>query len=127
MPALHKKNLFVDQVVARLMPVGDARARAMFGGWGVYLDGTIMGIIVDERLYLKVDGDNRGDFAEAGMTPFTYVGANGPVAMSYWEIPPEVLAEPDRLAQWAAKAHAAARRARANKRPRAGRKTRPSV
>ena len=40
--------------------------RAMFGGHGVYRDGTILAIVIDDALYLKVDDISRPAFEEAG-------------------------------------------------------------
>lgn len=38
--------------------------------------------------------------------PFTYTPeGRAPVAMSYWEVPPRLLEEPDELAAWAREAH----------------------
>jgi len=105
----------IDYLLDALAPLGHAGGRAMFGGHGLYLDGLIVGIVIDETVYLKVDDGNRADYEAAGMRPFTYEGRNRPVAMSYWEAPAEVLDEPEALRAWAGQAWAAARRARAAK------------
>ena len=39
--------------------------RAMFGGYGIYRDGTIVGIVVEEAIYLKVDAQTRAAFEAA--------------------------------------------------------------
>jgi|GEM_PF-156141 len=41
----------VDYIVAQLGP--DASARAMFGEYGVYLRGTLIALVCDDRLFLK--------------------------------------------------------------------------
>lgn len=43
---------FVQGIVERLAPL-EVRAKAMFGGYGLYCDEKFMGIIGDDRLYLK--------------------------------------------------------------------------
>lgn len=43
---------FVLHLVERLAPL-DVRAKAMFGAYGLYCDEKFMGIIGDDRLYLK--------------------------------------------------------------------------
>ncbi len=43
----------IDDVEAALAPVGTVSARAMFGGHGLYLDGTIFTIVVAEDLYFR--------------------------------------------------------------------------
>ncbi len=87
----------------------------MFGGHGLYLNGAIVGIIVDETLYLKVDDGNRAAFEEEAMAPFTYVNKGRPIAMSYWEAPASVLEEPEMLLEWVVRAAAASHRAQRNK------------
>ncbi|HET9622288.1 MAG TPA: TfoX/Sxy family protein [Kofleriaceae bacterium] len=42
----------VDYVVGQLGP--DAAARPMFGEYGVYFRGTLIGLICDDRLFLKL-------------------------------------------------------------------------
>jgi DNA transformation protein len=99
-------------LIEQLAPLGHASSRAMFGGFSIYLDGVILAIVADDVAYLKTDATNRRDFEAAGSEPFTYEGASGTVAMSYWAIPAEVLEEPDELRAWAMKARAASVRAR---------------
>jgi DNA transformation protein and related proteins len=107
-----ERNELLDYLVDQLAPLGDARGRCMFGGYGVYLDGLIIGIIAFDSFYLKVDGDNRADFEGAGSSPFTYDGKDKPIVRSYWECPAEVMEDPDRLRAWALKSLAASRRSR---------------
>ncbi len=108
---------FADEVIGRLLPVGPVAARRMFGGFGVYLDGVMFGLIGFNTLYFKVDDGNRADFERAGMEPFTYQGKTRPVRMSYYQVPGDVFDEPKRLAEWAANALAAARRAKQDRKP----------
>jgi DNA transformation protein len=105
------QRALADFLLEQLMPLGHATARAMFGGFAVYLDGIIVAIVFEDAAYLKADAINQPDFEAAGSEPFTYDGANRTVAMSYWEIPAEVLEEPEELRAWAAKARAASVRA----------------
>ncbi len=108
---------FADAVVGRLLPFGPVAARRMFGGFGVTLDGVMFGLIGWNTLYFKVDDGNLGDFERAGMEPFTYQGKTRPVRMSYWRVPDDVFDDPERLAEWATRALAAARRAKDSRKP----------
>jgi len=85
----------------------------MFGGYGLYLDGIMLGLIAYDTLYFKVDDGNRDDYIKAGTGPFTYEGKRRPVQMSYYEIPEAILDDPAALAKWAELAHQAAKRSRA--------------
>jgi DNA transformation protein and related proteins len=105
---------FVLDQLSRVAP--GIRDRAMFGGVGIYAGDLFFGLIGNDVLYLKVDDGNRGDFEAVGMGPFRPFGDGGEV-MQYYQVPPDVLEEPEQLRDWAAKAIDVARRARQKKQP----------
>jgi DNA transformation protein len=113
---------YADEVIGRLLPLGPVTARRMFGGFGIYLDEVMFGLIAWNRLYFKVDDGNRVDYEGAGSEPFSYQGRNRPVSMSYWWVPQGVYDDTDALVAWAEKAMDAARRAKAARKPRRPRK-----
>jgi DNA transformation protein len=89
-----------------LADFGPVTIRNMFGGAGVYADGVMFAILADDTLYLKTNAVTAFAYASEGMTPFKYAPrGKEPVAMSYWEVPPRLLEEPDELAGWAREAH----------------------
>ena len=102
-------NEFLRYVLDQLRGLGVVTSRKMFGGAGLYLDGTIFALIAYDTLYFKVDETNRSDFEEAGMEPFRPFDDTSYV-MSYYEVPIDVLEESDDLVAWARNALAAARR-----------------
>lgn len=104
-------------------PLGSISARAMFGGYGVYLDGLIIGIIIDEALYLKTDERTRARFEQAGCRAFIYDLKGKPLAMSYWSLPEDAMDSPSAMRPWALLAVEAARR-KADSKP-VPRKVRP--
>jgi DNA transformation protein len=122
------RSELLDHLVDQLTPLGEARGRPMFGGYGVYLDGLIIGLIAFDTFYLKVDDRNRPDFEAAGSAPFSYgtkCGTN--TIAAYWEVPADVLEDPDQLRAWALKSLAASRQAGAKSRSkRKSRKRRPA-
>jgi DNA transformation protein len=93
---------------------GPVAIRPMFGGAGVYFQEVMFALVADDTLYLRVGNDNRADFEAYGAKPFIYQHKTNarPVAMPYWELPPEVLEDSDELALWAGKALAAAHAAK---------------
>jgi DNA transformation protein len=107
---------FVQTVLGRLTPLGEVRARAMFGGHGVYADGLFFALIAKGLLYLKVDDGNRAAFTARGIGPFR-PSKDGAYTLSYYPVPPDIFDGPDLIA-WAEQAVAAARRARARPMPR---------
>jgi DNA transformation protein len=82
----------------------------MFGGHGVYFDGRIIGVVIDDALYLKADDATRAAFEAAGCAPFVYHSRGKTVAMSYWSLPAEAMDSPQAFLPWARRAHEAALR-----------------
>jgi DNA transformation protein and related proteins len=91
---------------------GRVAVRNMFGGAGLYADGVMFGLIVDDVIYLKADAHSFAEFEREGCGPFTYDTKRGERALkSYWRVPDRLYDEPEELASWARAALAAARRA----------------
>ena len=106
------RSELLDHLTDQLAPLGEARGRPMFGGYGVYLDGLIIGLIAFDSIFLKVDDQNRPDFEAAGASPFSYDTKNGTITVTaYWEVPADVLDDSDQLRAWALKSLAVSRRA----------------
>lgn len=109
---------FADFVIGLMAGPGLVHARRMFGGFGLYRDGLMFALIVDDRLYLKTDEHSLPDFLSRGLGPFTYGARGREVRVGYHEAPAEVFDDPAVMAEWAATAHACARRApRPRRRP----------
>lgn len=89
---------------------GALDARRMFGGFGVYRDGVMLGLIIDEVLYLKADAQTRERFLAAGSAPFMYRRRNQTVPTSYWSVPEAAMDSPQDMRPWLALAYAAALR-----------------
>lgn len=70
--------------------------RAMFGGWGIYKDGLIIGIIAEGELYLKADKESVKLLTLQGCYPFSYKGKDGKeMTMTYMSVPEETLENQD--------------------------------
>lgn len=91
---------FIDYVLDQLSKWGDVSVRRMFGGAGLYRDGKMFALIAGDVTYLKVDETNRDKFVAAGSTPFKPFPQK-PTIMSYYEVPAEVLEDPEELIEWA--------------------------
>ena len=106
------QTLVLDQL-GRVMP--GIRARPMFGGVGIYAGEIFFALIADDTVYFKVDESTRGDFEARGMGPFRPFGDDGGT-MKYYQLPEDLLEDPEALRSWAEKAVTIARQ----------RKSRPS-
>jgi DNA transformation protein and related proteins len=101
---------FRDFVLDQLARIPDLRAKAMFGGVGLYSADAFFGIVAADELFFKVDDSNRGAYEAVGSEPFRPVLAR-PVSMSYWRVPIEVIEDTAELATWGLAAIRAARNA----------------
>ena len=99
---------YADYVVDLLSPWARVTAKAMFGGFGLYRQGQIFAIIVNDTLYFKVGDSNRPDYETASSSPFTYEAKGKKIVMSYWQVPEEILEDSESLGVWAEKAFKAA-------------------
>ena len=89
----HVQELFAD--------LGPLSARRMFGGYGLYLDDVMVGVVMDDGLYLKADDATKAQFEAAGSAPFVYEAGAKRVTMSYWSAPEAALDSPQAMLPWA--------------------------
>lgn len=103
---------FTSFCLELLAPLGPVRARAMFGGQGLYIDGLFAALIAGGELYLKVDDETQARFEAAGCQPFTFEMKNGQqTSMRYYRPPEEAMESPPLMQPWARMAFEAALRA----------------
>lgn len=97
-----KDNSFKEFVLDQLRDLGKVNCRAMFGGYGLYRNGAFFGIIYKGRLYFKTDSTTLPAYVEMGMKPFR---PNAKMTLkTYYEVPADILEDPDQLSAWAEKA-----------------------
>jgi DNA transformation protein len=90
---------------------GVVALRRMFGGAGIYADGTMFALVADGVIYLKADDVNTPAFEREELPPFTYQTKDGKRGvMSYRRMPDRLYDDPDELATWARDALKAAQR-----------------
>lgn len=73
-------------------------ARRMFGSLGLYHHDTFFGIIHRGHLYLKTSDATREGYLARGMSPFRPSAKQ--TLKNYYEVPADILEEPDALAEW---------------------------
>ncbi len=106
-----KRSEFSDYLADLLVPLGPVQVRDMFGGFGVFLDGLMFGLLADDTLYLKVDDANRAEFEAAGCEPFVYTMKGKAIEMSYRRAPEDAVESWETIQSWAESGLGAARRA----------------
>jgi DNA transformation protein len=91
---------FVAFAVEQLQAVKGLRAKAMFGGVGLYAGEVFFGLLARDMLFLKVDDTNRSQYETAGMRAFQPY-ADKPMVMPYFQVPAAVLEDAGELVSWA--------------------------
>ena len=91
---------FRDFVLDQLSGVDRLRARAMFGGVGLYSDDVFFGILAADVLYFKVDDSNRREFEAEGSRPFQPYPDRA-MTMPYYNVPASILEDASSLVAWA--------------------------
>ena len=104
---------FRDFVLDQLAGVRGFRARAMFGGVGLYSGDVFFGILAADVLYFKVGDANRDEYERAGSKPFKPYSDRA-MKMPYYNVPIATLE--DAMTWWRGprRAIAVARAARSN-------------
>lgn len=115
----------VDELSEVFERFGRVEARRMFGGYGLFHEDRMFGLIAGGRLYLKTDDENRAQFQAKRLAPFEYMRQGKMTPTSYLEAPAEIYEDRDEAARWAQAAWGAVLRkgnAPAKKRAKAGAK-----
>jgi len=95
----------IEEMFAAL---GRVTIRRMFGGKGIYFQGTIIAVAFQGDILLKADDVSAPAFEAAGAVRWAYDGKQGKaVNMPYWSIPAEAFDDSDVMAQWVRLAHEA--------------------
>ena len=111
---MKRHDEFVEYLLELMQPLGPVSAKSMFGGYGIYIDDLMFGLVADDVLYFKTGTNNRHDYERHGLPAFSYERNNRVYNMSYNEAPAEVMDDAEAMQWWANKAIAAALQARKN-------------
>ncbi len=109
------RNEFADYVVEIMSAWATVSARKMFGGYGLYRDGVMFALIVEDELFFKADALNVAHFKREESHPFAYRSKDRIVQVSYWSAPAACLESPLEMSVWCQLGFAAALRSRSAK------------
>ncbi len=103
-------NDYLEFVRDQMTSFGDFTIRKMFGGAGLFKDGKMFALVTaDNKLFLKVDDSNRGDYEAQSMGPFVpSFRTKRAMTMPYYEVPADVIEDREELGRWAGRSHAVA-------------------
>lgn len=98
-----QKNQFKDYVMDQLHRLNGVECKHMFGGFGLYCNGTFFGIIADGCVYFKTNASTVDAYKERGMEPFKPSAKQ--TLKNYYEVPEEILEDDEEFSEWAREAH----------------------
>ena len=101
MPVSDSYRTFVLEQIGRV--ITRVRGKSMFGGVGVYSGDHFFALIDDDVLFFKVDDSTRHEFIAVGMRAWSPFDDDREMK-GYYELPAELLEEPDELRPWVEKA-----------------------
>ena len=107
---MSEQQEYANHIVDLLALFGPCEARRMFGGFGIFHQGLMFGLIADSSLYLKADDESRKLFEDEGCEAFTYYKKDKPYQLSYYLAPDDFFEEVDTTLHWARLAFDAALR-----------------
>ena len=106
---------YAAHIVDLLQFIGPVESKSMFGGFGMFLEGLMFGLVAGNELYLKVDIQNLQDYEDLGLQAFSFEKQGRQIKMSYYQAPEEAMEDAELLSDWASNAYGAAMRAAAKK------------
>lgn len=90
-------ELMANQLIEKLAPLGDVTSKKMFGGYGIFLEGKMFGLVDSKGTgFLKVD--------EASKAHFESLGSVSHGRMPYCSIPEDIGGDDGKLLEMAKKA-----------------------
>jgi DNA transformation protein and related proteins len=119
-------NEYLQYVLEQLAGLRGVVSRRMFGGAGLYQDELFFALVSADTLYFKVSDDNRADYEARGMNRFRPYKDRPQVSLTYYEVPADVLEDPQQLVAWARRSLQAAATSKATK-PKRKRKRRAGI
>ena len=104
---------FIIYIQDQMLGFGEFETKKMFGGYGLFKDATMFAMLTGDSLRLRIDESNKPDFEAKGMKPLHSPAKKK--GMPYWEVPQNVLEDPNTLKNWALKAFEVALNAKLRK------------
>lgn len=107
---------YTEYILELLEPIGPVQTGRFFGGVGISNSFAQFAMIMGNNLYFVVDEDTREKYEQAGMQPFSYMTKKGQIQVRrYFELPEDILTDPEQLRLWASEAMSVAGKTKPNK------------
>lgn len=102
------KSSLAEYVTEQLAFLGRISNRSIFGGIGIFIDDRLLGIVMNDVVYLHTGAANIEDYVSRGMEQFKPYPNAFDLTTDHHRVPAEVLQDPELLKQWGQRALTAA-------------------
>lgn len=97
------RDRYVDFLIEQFAPLGEITSRAMFGGYCLYCDGIVFGLVANSELYLKAEGESVARYGARGLKAFQPFD-DPQQTMRYYQAPPEIFEDVGAMQDWVGEA-----------------------
>lgn len=94
-----KSNL-AAYVTEQLAFLGRITNRAIFGGIGIFIDERLLGIVINDCLYLHTDKSNLDDYVSRGMEQFKPYPNAFDLTTDHHRVPEQIIENAEELKRW---------------------------
>lgn len=102
------KSELASYVEEQLAFLGRLSTKSIFGGIGIFVDERLLGIVMDDKLYLHTDASNLGAYQERSMPQFKPYPNAFDLTTDHHQVPHEIIEDAAQLKHWGEQALAAA-------------------
>jgi DNA transformation protein len=97
-----------NYVEEQLAFLGRLSTKSIFGGIGIFVDERLLGIVMEDKLYLHTDASNLDAYESRGMPQFKPYPNAFDLTTDHHQVPAEIVEDPGQLRHWGEQALAAA-------------------
>jgi DNA transformation protein len=102
------KSDLASYVTEQLAFLGRISNRSIFGGIGIFVEERLLGIVINETLYLHTDKSNLDDYLSRGMEQFKPYPNAFDLTTDHHRVPQDIIDDPEQLKVWGQRALTAA-------------------
>ena len=105
---MRTKESLAIHVTEQLSFLGRISSRSIFGATGIFIDERLLGIVLNDCLYLHTGPSNQDEYLSRGMPQFKPYPNAFDLTTDHHQVPADVLADDSQLRLWGERALKAA-------------------
>jgi DNA transformation protein len=98
------KSELANYVEEQLAFLGRISTKSIFGGIGIFVDERLLGIVMEDKLYLHTDANNLQVYQQRGMPQFKPYPNAFDLTTDHHEVPPDIVNDAEQLKIWGERA-----------------------